>query len=385
MKITDVKPIPTQPTEYSRRANRTWTFVQIDTDEGITGYGEATNYPGGGSLVVASTINQARETLIGEDPFDIDRLWHKIFRRYTYLGSRGLVTAVISGIDIALWDIKGKALGRPIYEILGGKFRDNITMYANGWFTGCTTPEDFADAAAATVAQGYTALKFDPFTHEMQPFHTGYVSGAISSGGEELGMDKVAAVREAVGSKIEVLIDAHGHYNVPTAIRIGNRLAEHSVTWYEEPVPPEGYAALAQVRQSVAAPICVGERLFTRYDFLPIFENRLADYIMPDVVWTGGISELRKIATMAEAYYIPVSPHNAMGSIQIIAGAHTMMTVPNFYRLEFSIAALESYNAVLDKPLDIRDGNLLLPTGPGLGYDLDTEFMAAHPDPAWNG
>ena len=385
MKITDVKPIPTQPTEYSRRANRTWTFVQIDTDEGITGYGEATNYPGGGSLVVASTINQVRETLIGEDPFDIDRLWHKIFRRYTYLGSRGLVTAVISGIDIALWDIKGKALGRPIYEILGGKFRDNITMYANGWFTGCTTPKDFADAAAATVAQGYTALKFDPFTHEMQPFHTGYVSGAISADGEELGMDKVAAVREAVGSKIEVLIDAHGHYNVPTAIRIGNGLAEHSVPWYEAPVPPEGYEALAQVRQSVAAPICVGERLFTRYDFLPIFENRLADYIMPDVVWTGGISELRKIATMAEAYYIPVSPHNAMGSIQIIAGAHTMMTVPNFYRLEFSIAALESYNAVLDKPLDIRDGNLLLPTGPGLGYDLDTEFMAAHPDPAWNG
>jgi galactonate dehydratase len=195
----------------------------------------------------------------------------------------------------------------------------------------------------------------------------------------------VAAVREAVGPQIEVLIDAHGHYNVPTAIRIGNRLAEHNVTWYEEPVPPEGYEALAQVRQNVAAPICVGERLFTRYDFLPIFENRLADYIMPDVVWTGGISELRKIATMAEAYYIPVSPHNAMGSVQIIAGAHTMMTVPNFYRLEFSIAALEGYNAVLDKPLDIRDGNLHLPTGPGLGYDLDTEFMAAHPDPAWSG
>ena len=385
MKITDVKPIPTQPTEYSRRSNRTWTFVQIETDEGITGYGEATNYPGGGSLVVASTINQVREALIGEDPFDIDRLWHKIYRRYTYLGSRGLVTAVISGIDIALWDIKGKALGRPVYEILGGKFRDNITMYANGWFTGCETPEEFAEAAVATVAQGYTALKFDPFTHEMAPFHTGYVSGTISADGEQLGMDKVAAVREAVGPKIEVLIDAHGHYNVPTAIRIGNRLADYNVTWYEEPVPPEGYEALAQVRQSIAAPICVGERLFTRYDFLPIFENRLADYIMPDVVWTGGISELRKIATMAEAYYIPVSPHNAMGSVQIIAGAHTMMTVPNFYRLEFSIAALEGYNAVLDKPLDIRDGNLHLPTGPGLGYDLDTEFMAAHPDPAWSG
>jgi|TARA_B100001971_G_scaffold213764_2_gene248154 galactonate dehydratase len=206
------------------------------------------------------------------------------------------------GIDIALWDIKGKALGKPICDVLGGRFRDSITLYANGWFTGCETPEDYGRAAAETVAAGYSAIKFDPFTHEMEPFHTGYVSGQISAEGEELGMTRVAAVRDAVGMNVDVLIDAHGHYNVPTAIRIGNRLTEYEVGWYEEPVPPESYGALAQVRQNVAAPICVGERLFTRYDFVPIFEKRLADYIMPDMVWTGGISELRKIATMSERH-----------------------------------------------------------------------------------
>ena len=296
-----------------------------------------------------------------------------------------MVTTVISGIDIALWDIKGKALGRPVYDLLGGRFRDSITLYANGWFGGCKTPDDFAQAAKRVVAQGYTAMKFDPFAFEMGPYHTGYVSGMISAGGEDLGINHVAAVREAVGPQIEILIDAHGHYNVPTAIRIGNRLAEYNVTWYEEPVPPESYEALRQVRENVSAPICVGERLFTRYDFLPVFENRLADYIMPDVVWTGGISELRKIASMAETYYIPVSPHNAMGSIQIIAGAHTVSGIPNFYRLEFSLASLEAYNAVLDKPLDIRDGALHLPDKPGLGFELDMEFLAAHPDPEWEG
>ena len=236
-----------------------------------------------------------------------------------------------------------------------------------------------------TVAKGYTALKFDPFAHEMMQYHTGYVSGTISAEGEDLGIAKVAAVREVVGNQIEILIDAHGHYNVPTAIRIGNRLAEYNIAWYEEPVPPEGFEALRQVRDHVAAPICVGERLFTRYDFLPIFQNRLADYIMPDVVWTGGITELRKIANMAETYYVPISPHNAMGSVQIIAGAHTMMGVPNFYRLEFSLASLPYYNAVLDTPLDIRDGALHLSDKPGLGFKLNMDYVRSHPEPAWEG
>ena len=388
MKITSVTPILTKPGPSAPGgADVTWAFVRVDTDEGISGVGECTNFPQGGSRITANMVRTVEDLLIGENPFDIDRIWHKIYRTYTYLGSRGMVTAVISGIDIALWDIKGKVLGCPVYDLIGGSFRDSITLYANSWSGGCVVPEDFAKAAKETVASGYTALKFDPFAHEMQQYSTGYVSGTISAQGEALGIDKVAAVREAVGDQIEILIDAHGHYNVPTAIRIGNKLAEYSVAWYEEPVPPESYEALRQVRESVAVPISVGERLFNRYDFVPIFENRLADYVMPDVVWTGGISELRKIATLAEAYYVPVSPHGGMGTYQIIAGAHTMMSVPNFYRLEICLGSPvgDAHNSVLTEPLDIRDGALHLPDRPGLGYELNMDFINAHPDPEWNG
>lgn len=383
MKITDVKAYVVNPPlpEYGSSNEREWTFVQIDTDEGITGWGEATNYPGGGSFLSAQAVLMQKEILVGEDPADIERLWHKMYRRYTYLGARGLPTTAISGIDIALWDIKGKALGRPIYDLLGGKFRDSIRLYANGWFGGCSTPEQYVAAAKQVIASGHDAIKLDPFL-EMRPYHTGYVTGQISAEGEELGCNIVAALREAVGPKIEILIDAHGHYNVPTAVRLANRLyAEAKIDWFEEPVPPEGYDALHAVREQVHCSICVGERLFTRWDFLPIFQQRLADYVMPDVVWTGGISELKKIATMAEAYFVPISPHNAMGPLQVVAGAHVMMTVPNFYRLEHSTAAIPSYNLMLTEPIHFHGGEVSVSGKAGLGVALNLEAIQAHLHP----
>ena len=386
MKITNVNAYVVDP-EYrsgGSTEDRQWTFVQIETDEGVTGWGEATNYPGGGSFLTAQTIHSCREVLIGEDPSDIERLWHRLYRRYSYLGARGLPTSAISGIDIALWDIKGKALGRPVYDLLGGKFRDDVRLYANGWFSGCESPEQYAEAMKDVVLPaGHDACKLDPFL-EMQPFHTAYVTGQISQEGEQLGYDIIAAVREAAGPTHEILIDAHGHYNVPTAIRLANTLFEQSrIEWFEEPVPPESYEALAQVRAQVQARICVGERLFTRYDFVPIFKYQLADYIMPDVVWTGGISELKKIATMAEAYYIPISPHNAMGPLQVVAGAHVSMTVPNFYRLEHSMAAIPSYQKFLTEELNFHDGAVTLNGKPGLGYELDLDQIRASLHPAW--
>ena len=382
MKITAVTPILAKLDTERPYPDRTWTFVVVETDEGISGVGESSSWPGDASRAVGGLLAGAADILVGDDPFESDRIWHKLYRRFTYAGSRGMVTAAISGIDIALWDIKGKALGKPVHALLGGTLRDNVPLYANGWFVGCTAPEDYAQAARETVDKGYGAIKLDPFT-EMLPYHTGYVSGTISPEGEQLGIDKVAAIREAVGPNVDVLIDAHGHYNVPTAIRIGNRLAEYDVAWYEEPVPPESYEALAQVRENVAVPICVGERLFTRYDFVPIFENRLADYIMPDVVWTGGITELRKIAAMAEAYYVPISPHNVSSAVQVVASCHAMIGVPNFYRQEFAVQVTGTYNPILAEPLDVRDGALYLPDKPGLGIELDLDYLKGHPDPRW--
>lgn len=381
MKITELKIYVVDP--FGRgSAEQAWTFVQIDTDAGITGYGEASNYPGNGSLIVGDALRRVREFVVGEDPTDINKIWHKLFRKATYLGPRGLPTAVISGVDLALWDIRGKTLGCPVYQLIGGKLRDTIKLYANGWFTGCATPEQYANAARDTVAAGHTALKCDPFL-EMQPYHTGYVTGQISPAGEQLGIDIIAAMREAVGPTVEILVDAHGHYNVPTAVRLARRLAPYQLTWFEEPVPPESLAALRSVREQVEVPICVGERLYTRFDFAPILEAGLTDYVMPDVVWTGGISELLRIATFAEVYHVPISPHNALGPLQMIAGAQAMMTVPNFYRLEHALSLRPAYRDCLVEPVDYAEDFLRLPDRPGLGFNLNLDFLRQNAVNGW--
>lgn len=385
MKITDVKAYVVKP-QYPEEAGvfeGDWTFIQIQTDEGITGWGEASNSPRGGCFLSAKTVQLLRKDLLDQDPFNTEKLWQQNYRRYTYLGARGLPTVALSGVDIALWDIKGKALGRPIYDLLGGQLRNDIQLYANGWFFGCKTPEQYASAAKTTIEAGHQAIKLDPFL-EMQPYHTAYISGQISAEGEDFGCQIVQAVREAVGKKIEILIDAHGHYNVPTAIRLANRLYEESqITWFEEPVPPEGIDALRTVREHVTPSICVGERLFTRFDFLPILKQGLADYLMPDVLWTGGITELKKISTLAETYYVPISPHNAEGPLQIIAGAHVMMSTPNFYRLEHSIASIEAYNQLLTEPMVFHADKFSLSGKPGLGVEMDLEAIQSQLHPCW--
>ncbi|MBI82872.1 MAG: mandelate racemase [Planctomycetaceae bacterium] len=386
MKITDVHAwvvVPDLGPDSTKFPDWQWTFVTIETDEGLSGWGEASSTPRNGSLLTGFGVQQAREALIGEDPADVERLWQKLFRRYTYLGSRGFASTVISGIDIALWDLKGKSLGRPVYDLLGGKMRPDVRLYANGWFGGCSNPAQYAEAAKGVIASGHDALKLDPFL-EMQPFHTMYQDGQISAEGENQGSDIVSAIREAVGPDVEILIDAHGNFNVPVSVRLANRLYDESkIGWFEEPVPPEGLQALKSARDQVRAPICVGERLFTRWEFVPVLEGGLADYIMPDVVWTGGISELKKIATMAEAYYVPISPHNAQGPGQILAGAHVSLSVPNFYRLEHAVEFIPGYNAFLQEPLQFTGNRLVLNDRPGLGIDLDMDRVKKAVHPQW--
>lgn len=380
MKITNLTPyIVAQPAHGIGRV--AWVFIRLDTDEGISGWGEAGSPTAPGTAEsVAAALSTLKDDLIGESAVNIERIWHKVYHRYTYFGSRGFGTAVAAGIDIALWDINGKATGRPVYDLLGGRFRDTIPLYCNVWFAGCTTPEDYAQAARDNlIGQGHTACKLDPF-REMRQFHRQYHKGQISQAGEQEGYDIVAAVREVVGPAHEILIDAHGHYNVPTAIRLANTLYEQSnIAWFEEPVLPEAYEALRTVREHTIAPLCVGERLHTRYDFVPIFQHRLADYIMPDTVWTGGISEIKKIAVMAEAYDIPVAPHVVPGGpLELIAAAHVVTTLPNFYRLEHSQQLIPTHHQMLTEPYEIKDGHLILNGKPGLGYDLDENWLAAH-------
>jgi galactonate dehydratase len=386
MKITDLNVWVTRP----EPRGRSYVFLQLETDEGITGIGEATSSGGGGSLIVGqmarflrdTTVKEDfRESLIGEDPEDIDRLWHKLFRRFTGGGGfGGFVTTILSGIDIALWDIKGKVMGRPIYQLFGGPVWENVPLYTH---VVPGDPGEAAEQARSLAAEGYTALKLDPFQPEMRQHHRRYMQGSISPGGAALGIETIAAIREAVGPGVEVLVDAHGNFNVPTAINLARRLEPYDIGWFEEPVQPNSNEALKHVKDSVNVPICVGERLYSRWDFVPILRDRLAEYLMPDILWSGGISEMRKIANLAEAFYIPISPHDASGPINLLAGAHTMMTVPNFYKLEYNHAALHLHDSFVTPGLDIKDGVLYLSDRPGLGVELNIDYIEAHPDPDW--
>jgi galactonate dehydratase len=282
---------------------------------------------------------------------------------------------------MALWDIKGKALGRPVYDLLGGPMRDKVLLYSHVSPTN-DIPKAVADAKRQ-VALGYSALKLDPFGKEMGPKHRRYIDGKISAAGAAFGEDLMAALREAVGPDVELMIDAHGNFDVPTAIELCNRMKPYNLTWFEEPTQPESIDALRQVRANTDIPLCTGERKYTRWDFVPILTEGLVNFIMPDICWTGGISEMRKIAILAESFYVPVSPHDASGPFNVLTGAHTMITVPNFYRLEMTDHAVNYYNNVLTEPLDIRDGYIHLPDRPGLGYELNHDFIKANPDPDW--
>lgn len=384
MKITDVKVYPVAPDMGDILPSGVrvgWVFVAVETDEGITGYGECSNWPRKGDILVAHAVQTVRDSLIGRDPGHIGAIWQELYRNYTYLGSRGLITTLISGIDIALWDLKGKALGRPIYDLLGGPVRDDIPLYTHPQYG---PPEVTAESARKQVAEGFKAVKTDPFWEEMGPYHTAYMSGYISPQGARRGAEIIAALRDAVGPDVEILIDAHGNYDVASAIRCAKALEPYDLTWFEEPVPPESYDALKQVRDAVNVPICTGERLFTRWDYLPVLQNRLADYLMCDVCWTGGISEMKKISSLAETYYVNMSPHGAMGPLQIMAGAHTMMTVPNLYRLEITSLWVPAFDKAISHPMDIRDGRLHLSDRPGLGTEPDMDYIRAHPDPDWS-
>jgi galactonate dehydratase len=356
-------------------------FVEVKTDEGVTGWGEITTTTKMANRAVAGIITQLNQLIAGEDPGEIERIWNKIFRAFTYMGSRGATSHVISGIDIALWDIRGKVLGRPIYELLGGKVRENISLYTHPDQKGWDRRERIEEEVKKIVDSGHTAMKFDPFPHLEDPGsrNDGYLDGKMSKKGEHIAAEITAAVREFAGPEMDVLIDAHGRFNVPTAIRLCNSLEDAGqIDWFEEPVPVESYHALNQVREKVNVPISVGERLHTRWEFVPVFEKELSDFVMPDVTWTGGISELKKISTMAEAYYIPVSPHDASGPINVLAGAHVMMTVPNFYRLETANADLGHYNSFIEEPLDNSGGALHMPDAPGLGIEMDMDYLVAN-------
>ncbi len=356
-----------------------WTLLRITTDNGFTGVGEATNWPG--SPLVYHAARHLGERIIGLDASRIDYIWSKLYRDLNWLGPTGVMMCAMSGIDMALLDLKAKSLGVPCYELLGGAYRKEVLLYANYWFLkGGHNPEDYAQQAKDVAKNGFTGLKFDPFAHTNYLFGDDLSSNlTLTSAQEDLAYDVVRAVREAVGPDILLAIETHALLSMPTAIRMAERLAPLKLMWYEEPVGPESVNTLKYIRQQTRVPICVGERHYSRWGFRPVLEQQLVDYIMPDVTRCGGPSELKRIATMAETYNVMVAPHNPNGPLSTLASAHVCATIPNFFRQEFMYTDVPWRDEVISRPLNINDGYLRLDDAPGLGVDLVDEAMDAHP------
>ena len=351
---------------------RNLTIVKVETDEGLVGVGEcrALNRTDG---VLGYLSEAAPRYVIGEDPFNVERLVARMFRED--FGRAGeIIMTVIALIEVACWDIIGKALNQPVYRLLGGAVRDNIKGYANGWYTGERTAEEFHAAAKRVLDKGYKALKFDPFGagfYEMERAEKIYVIGLVE------------AVRDAVGPDVEILIEMHGRFNPVTAVEFARELARFKPSWLEEPVPPENLAAQKKAADAIAPlgiPVATGERLHTMYEYRELFELQACDIIQPDITHFGGILNTKKLAAWAEAYYILVAPHNVGGPISTAAALHLAACTPNFKIQEHFNDFAEAYvkDAAPGNP-EIEDGYFALPSGPGLGVTLDEDVVAANP------
>ena len=361
MKVTDVKTFVVD----CFRTN--WVFVKVYTDEGIEGVGEGTLEYKEKALVGA--VEHIKNYLIGKDPRQIEKHFHDIYRDAYWRGGAVLMSA-LSAVEMALWDILGKSLGVPVYQLLGGKVNEDCRIYVNGWFAGAKEPEEFGQKAKEAVKRGVTAMKWDPFGKS-------YLQ--ISNQDLDKALRCIGAVRDAVGDQVDLLIEAHGRFDVPTGIKIAQEVAQFKPMFLEEPVPPNNLEALEAVRAKSPVAISAGERLYTRFDYNELFRRRACDYIQPDISHAGGIMELKKIAAIAEANYIPFAPHNPSGPVANAATLQLAACCPNFCILEIMYSDVDWRKDVTTENLTYENGRIKIGDKPGLGIELNEEACLEHP------
>jgi galactonate dehydratase len=354
-------------------------MVRVLTDAGVSGLGEAALFYGTGATAAAGMIKDlAEQFLLGRDPFPIEAHWSAMYdHTFWAKGGGPIVFDGISALEQALWDIKGKCLGVPVYELLGGRIRDSVRVYANGWSFTCVEPAEFARAAERVVASGYTALKMYPLATPQGPYGGfGHVTRrSIDRAAEERAVASVKAVRAAVGPGVDLMLDMSAELTTDAILRIGRRVQDSDIAFFEEPVDPFDVDALKQVSEQLQMPIAVGERLYTRYGFRRVLERQAAHIVQPDIGNTGGIMEAKKIAAMAEAYNMRVAPHNAAGPICTAAELQLDACISNFLIQEvYPFRAPETY-AIVDRApeREIRDGRMPISDRPGLGIELVEE------------
>jgi galactonate dehydratase len=374
--------------------NNLW--VRIHTDDGLVGLGETYYLP----RAVAAVIHDVyAPLLLGRDPLEIENHWSNMFSLVNFCGFAGAEMRAISAIDVALWDLAGQHLGQPIYTLLGGRNRDRIRVYntcvgygkypdLDAWMNGRA-----GELARDLVTQGITAMKIWPFdafastlagpTRLREPFT---IWGASHAGGilchdistEDLkrGVAIVEDIRRAVGDRIAIAIEGHARWNLPTTQRIARALEPYDIMWLEEMMPPDNVEAYVRLKQATRIPICQSERVFTRWNFRQYVEKPAADVIMPDFAWGGGITEGRKVCSLADTYYLPVTSHDTIGPVALWSAAHLMLHVPNAYVVETVRGYVDGwYDDVVTDRIEISEGHLTLPTRPGLGTRLREDLL----------
>jgi galactonate dehydratase len=363
MKISKVRPL-VMGTPW-----RNLTFLVLETDEGLTGVGEVRMINNTDALL-GYLAEAAPRHVIGQDPFNRELIVDTM-RRNDYSRAGEVAMSGIALIEMACWDIVGKALNQPVYRLMGGAVRQKIKAYANGWYTVERTPEEFAKAAKAVVARGYDAAKLDPFGAGFYELDRKERMRSISL---------VEAVRDAVGPDFDIFVEMHGRFSPAVAIGIAHDLEPFRPGWIEEPVPPENLAALKKVANAVSTPIATGERIHTRTECRELFELQACDIVQIDLSHFGGISEARKLAAWAESYYMLMAPHNVCGPVATAANLHLAACTPNFKIQEHFNDFADAWvkGAVAQYP-EVVDGYFSLPESPGLGVSINEDFIAAHP------
>jgi galactonate dehydratase len=347
---------------------RNYLFIRLHTDSGLTGVGEATLE--WQEKTVETLVHEWVEgRVLGRDPFDVEAVVGGMMRDQ-YQGGSTVMTA-ISGVEIAMWDIIGKACNQPIYRLLGGRCQRRLPAYANGWYGGAREPREYAQRASEAVARGYRALKFDPF---------GTAWKELSQEESEAAVALVAAVREAVGPRIGLMIEYHGRLSAGAAVAMMRALERFEPTWSEEPVAPENLELLADVKRQARGPIAAGERLYTLADFYRLISLRAADVVQMDLTHCGGLLVGKKVAAMAAVQDLRVAPHCSVGPVALAAALHFDTSTPNFMIQEaFGEFDVPWRDSLVCGWNPIRDGEFLLPDAPGLGIELDEAIIAAHP------
>ncbi len=368
MKITKIS------TTVVNARMRNWVFVKVETDQsGLYGWGEATLEWKTKSVVGA--VEDLSALLIGQDPRRVEHLWQMMHRQYFWRGGITNFTA-LSGIDQALWDIKGKDLGKPVCELMGGPVRDTLRFYdhlGGGSLEGMYKtgePEDFARLIQESVSRGFTAVKAMPIP----------VAELVESADVlKKSARCVEAMRKAVGDKIDIMLDLHARTTAAAAIQFGRMLADYNLYWYEEPCWPEHVDALVEVSRALPFPIATGERLVGRWEFRELLEKRAVSVIQPDVSHCGGISEARRIAAMAETYGISVACHNPQGPVSTSASLQVGFATPNYLIQEVVRKDVPWRNDVVTEPIGMEGGLARAPTAPGLGIEINEAEAAKHP------